>query len=284
MPFTLPSIRHFSIMFVAFIAIGATLTASPTGPTLRLDYNGGQEKSNALSSFMYFIPLISTDPIFVFTNAGNTQSARVTALECTTNGALFHAVCEFDFTGAGLQENVFDHSDLIHRREQQLKAGKPLQRQLAAINVTGAGRGAVEIEGTFTNDQPEITEMRLRFNSHGHASPVSIQLQDLCWRDGKIQAENELVARVNMLTFRGDSNRPSMEVALASIKRKDAADSLWQDFVGGLKGAAANLLLPPLPIAKDGQTAMMSFGLALVERKATFTFPVAARLRGVAPR
>jgi len=34
-----------------------------------------------------------------------------------------------------------------------------------------------------------------------------------------------------------------MEVTLASVKSKDAGDSLWQNFVGDLKGAAVNLFL-----------------------------------------
>ena len=120
--------------------------------------------------------------------------------------------------------------------------------------------------------------MRLRFTRRGHPSPVSVSLEDIVLRNGEIESENEMVARVNTLTFRQKSP-PKMEVTLASVKKKDAGNGHWQNFVGGLKGVAANLLLPPLTITPDGQQAMMDFGLALALQKPTFTFPFASRLK-----
>lgn len=52
------------------------LLAAPTGPILHFDYGASQPQENPLDKFMYFVPLISPDPIAVSTNAGNTQSAR----------------------------------------------------------------------------------------------------------------------------------------------------------------------------------------------------------------
>lgn len=177
-----------------------------------------------------------------------------------------------------MQRSVFDHATTIHHREKELQAGKPLAHQLAAINVHGTGSGGVEIDYTLTNGQSGVTEMRLRFNSRGHPSPVSVSLEDLVLRNGEVQPENEMVARVNTLTFRQKSP-PKMEVTLASVKKKDAANSHWQNFVGGIKGVAANLLLPPLTITPDGQQAMMDFGLALAMQRASFTFPFATRMK-----
>jgi hypothetical protein len=74
------------------------------GPTLQLSFAGGKPLDNPLSKFMYFVPLISPDPIAVSTNAGNTQRARVVASSCQTNGAWFHALCKFEITGKGLQQ------------------------------------------------------------------------------------------------------------------------------------------------------------------------------------
>jgi hypothetical protein len=262
-----------------FLAIAGRLMAAPTGPTLQFDYGHGQSLENPLGKFMYFVPLISPEQVSIFTNAGNTQCARVVSFHCRTNGPLFHAACEFDFGGDGLQQNIFDHAAVIHRREKELKAGKPLAHQLAAINVQGAGSGSIEVDGALTNGQRIVTEVRLRFNSRGHASPVSISLQDIFLRNGEIQLENETVARVNTLTFRRQAGSPKMEVTLASVKRKDAPNSLWQNFVGGIKGAAANLLLPPLTVTADGHQAMLDFGLALAMQQPTFTFPFATRLK-----
>lgn len=266
-----------------FIMITGPLMAALTGPTLHLDYGEGQPTSNPLGKFMYFVPLISPEEVSVLTNAGNTQCARVTSFQCHTNGATFHTVCEFNFVGEGLQRNVFDHTYIVKKREKELKSGKALAHQLTSINVQGSGSGSVEIDGLFTNGQPAVTEIRLRFNSHGHASPVSVDLQDIAMRHGTLYYENEMVARVNTLTFHHKSGSPRMEVTLASVKRADAGDSLWQNFVGSLKGAAANMLLPPLNITTNGQQAMMDFGLALSLEKPTFTFPYADRLTNGLP-
>jgi hypothetical protein len=88
-----------------------------------------------------------------------------------------------------------------------------------------------------------------------------------------------MVARVNSLTFLRKSGLPKMEVTLDSVKRKDAGDSLWQNFLGGLKGATANMFLPPLNVTSDGYRAMVNFGLALAAREPAFTFPFAVRLK-----
>jgi len=267
------------MMLAILLCAACLLPAAPAGPTLEFDYGHGQPLDNPLGKFMYFVPLISPEQVSVFTNAGNSQCARVVSFRCRTNGGFFRATCEFDFDGHGLQRNVFDHAAVIHRREQELKSGKPLARQLSSINVQGAGSGSIEIDGTLTNGLQTVTEVRLRFNSRGHASPVSINLQDILYRDGAICFENEIIARVNTLTFRRQAGPPKMEVTLASVKRKDAANNLWQNFVGGVKGAAANLLLPPLTVTADGHRAMLDFGLALAMQHPTFTFPFAMRLK-----
>jgi hypothetical protein len=98
-----------------------------------------------------------------------------------------------------------------------------------------------------------------------------------------VQSENEMVARVNMLTFKRNPGPPKMEVSLGSIKRADASDGLWQNFLGGLKGVTANFFLPPLNIEPEGQQTMLDFGLALASKKSDFSFPEATRLKVSAP-
>ena len=264
------------LIFLGFTNRPAT---AASGPTLQFDYGHGTPNVNPVSKFMYFVPLISPEPVTIFTNAGNSQSARVLSFQCHTNGGTFSVACEFDFAGAGLQRNVFDHTAMLRRREPDLKAGKALAHQLAAINVEGAGSGSVEIDGTLTNGVRTVTELRLRFNRRGHTSPVSITLQDIVQHDGALAFQNETVARVNQLTFRQKTGPPKMEVSLASVKRADAGTGLWQSFMGSLKGAAANLFLPPLTVTAEGHQAMMDFGLALAAQQPTFTFPFATRLK-----
>lgn len=255
------------------------LMAAPIGPTLHFDYGNGRPMDNPLYKFMYFVPLIWPAPITVSTSAGNTQRARVISSSCVTNGAAFHAVCEFEFIGDGFERNVFDQGDLIRRHETELKAGKPLPAQLDAITVQGSGKGSVEINGTLAKGLPSVTEVRMRFNCHGHASPVSITLDSLVYRDGAIQHENKVVARVNQLAFYRKSGSPKLEITLSSVRPADAGDSLWQSFLGRVKGMVANLLIPALPVSPDGHQAMMNFGFALAMEKATFTFPFAPSLK-----
>ena len=269
-------------LLVFFVLMTHRLLAAPTGPTLELEYGNSNAPANAISDFMYFVPLISPEPVSVFTNAGNTQCARVLSLKCETNGTSFQAVCEFEFTGQGSQQNQFDHARLIQKREQSLKAGNAITHHLDAINVEGPGSGSVEIKGTWDNGKRTVNEVRMCFNRHGQTSPVTINLSDIRYRDSAMRSENAIVARVNSLLFERKPGTPKMEVTLASIKRKDASDSLWQNFIGGIKGATANLFLPPLSIEAEGHQAMLDFGLALATEKSEFTFPLATRLKGTA--
>jgi len=274
--------RQLAALLVFGLASGARLIALAS-PTLHFDYGQGVPHANAVSQFMYFVPLISPEPVSVYTNAGNTQCARVVSYDCHTNGALFSCTCEFEFTGSGAQQNVFDHAQKIQQHEKELQAGTLLRHQLGAINVEGTGSGSVEIAGQFVNGQRVINVVQLRFNRGGHVSPVTIDLHDIAYHGGTIQLQNEMLARVSTLTFRRTIGTPKMEVALASLKRKDAGGGLWQSLVGEIKGATANLFLPPLKVEAEGQQAMLDFGLALAVKKSDFTFPEAKRLKGSAP-
>jgi hypothetical protein len=267
-------------IFACLAFAGGVALAAPTGPRLQINDGGGKPVDNPLGKFMYFIPLISPDPIAVSTNAGNTQRARMLSACCQTNGALFRAVCKFEISGAGLQRNVFDHADFIRQHDKELKAGKALLCQLDAISVSGAGGGTVEVEGSLTNQRLVIREVRLRFNSPGRASPVCVTLHDIVYRQGAIRLENEMVARVNLLTFRRTDGTPKMEILLDSVKPEAAGDTLWQNGLGRLRGIMANLLIPPLTVPADGHQAMMDFGLALATAESSFTFPFASRLKG----
>ena len=270
--------RRLAALVIFSVTTGGLL-AAPAGPTLQLNYGDGKPLDNALNKFMYFVPLISPDPISVSTNAGNTQCARVISSRCRTNGAAIYAACDFEIIGEGLQQNVFDHSASIRQHARQLKAGKPLPYQLDNINVQGSGSGSVEVEGVLTNGRPTVTEVRLRFNGHDRPSPVSISLHDIVYRNGAIQLTNEIVARVNALVFCWKAGATKMEVTLATVKPKDAGDGLWASFLGRCRGVVANLLIPPLAVPADGHQAMMDFGLALAMKQTTFTFPFATRLK-----
>jgi hypothetical protein len=259
----------------------ATLAAAPTGPTLQLDYGQGSPAENSICAFMYFVPLIATGPSTICTNVGNSQCARVLSFGCKTNGGAFTATCEFEFTGRGSLQYFFNPTEYLKKREDELKSGVVLKHQLGSIQVDGDGRGRVEIAGSLTNGLPAANKVAIHFAAPGRASPVSVNLQDFAYRDGSVRAENKMIARVDSLVFQRASGPPKMEVILASIKQKEAADNLWQNFVGRVKGATANFFLPPLEIKSEGQKTMLDFGKALVMEKPTFTFPLATSLKGI---
>jgi len=253
--------------------------AAPTGPTLQFDYGQGLSPTNRISHFMYFVPLISPEPVTMLVSLDNSQGARLLSTQCRTNKTTFITRCEFEFVGSGSLQNIFDHTKVIQRHLKELQAGETVTRQLGEISVTGTGLCTVEVSGYWTNNTPKANKVQLHFDAHGETSPVTINLQDLCYRDGKVEIEKEIVARINSLTFQHGEGTPKMEVALDSIKRKGAGENLWQNFMGGLKGAVANLLIPPLKIQAEGQQAMLEFGQALATQQPDFTFPLATRLK-----
>ena len=266
-------------IFVLFSTGMDRLDAAPPGPTLQLDYGRGQPLENSTVKFMYFVPLISPEPVSVFTNAGFTHCTRVTSSACHICGRSFQATCEFEFGGEGAVRNVLDHTDLVHKHEQELMKGAVLRKQLGSIDVEGRGSGKVEIAGTVTNGVRWVNEVRLLFNNHGNPSPVSICLQDISYHHGAVQTGNAIIAKVNSLVFKRTTGQPTMQISVASVKAKDASDSLWQNLLGEVKGMIANEMLPPIAVDATGHRAMLDFGLALANEDPTFTFPFANRLK-----
>jgi hypothetical protein len=257
----------------------APSTNSATGPTIRLNYHSDKSSENPVASFMYFVPLISTEPVSSVTSPGNTQRARVLSAKRKGTRDSFAVTCDWEFAGDGSQQSVLDLEPTMRRQEQRLKAGKSSGLVLSLISVIGPGRGTVEIEGSISNNVESVTAVRLRFNAHGKTSPIAIELCELCYKEGQIQHFNEMVARVNTLTFRRKPGRPKMEVSLASVNKKGAGSGLWQSFKGSVVGMAVNLLIPPVPVEEVGHDAMLDFGRTLVSGATTFTFPHARNLK-----
>jgi len=228
---------------------------------------------------MYFIPLISPDPVSVHESAGNAQRAQFVSLTRRFSPGAFSGECEFMFTGDGTHRNIFDNSEKVRRHERRLQAGEALERVLQYISIEGSGRGVIEVEGVVTGSVATVTEVRLRFNAHGETSPVSIGLADLLYRENQLVITNDIVARVNALTFQKAEGRPRMGVTVSSVKRKDAGDSLWQKLKGGVAGTLANYFIKPLPVESTGNDAMLDFGAALTSKETEFTFPKARNLR-----
>ena len=89
---------------------------------------------------------------------------------------------------------------------------------------------------TIGNNVETVSAVRLRFNSRGKASPVAIELCELRYAGGECRRLNEMVARVNTLSFHRKPGPPKMEVTVASVKNKGAGSGLWQNVKGSIKG------------------------------------------------
>jgi len=266
------------ILFFTFLAL-AVRAEDTNGPTIHLCYGTDATTANPVAEFMYFVPLISRQPVSSLTSAGSTQSVRINSVTRSFSRHSFAVTCEIDLTGDGWQQSVFDLTQTAERHERQLQNGGSVGRQLKSIDVQGAGAITVEVEGGVSDGVATVREVRLHFNAHGHASPVSIDICDIRRVNGDVQQANEILARVNTLTFRRETGPPKMEVSVASVKHKDAGDGFWQKVKGRVAGAAVNMFIDPLTVEEAGHQAMLDFGQALVAGAPTFTFPRARNLQ-----
>lgn len=252
----------------------ASHAAGTNGPTIHLNAD-----PNPVADFMYFVPLISPQPMSSLTSLGGAQSVRILSTKRHFSTHSFTLTCEAELTGEGWQRSVFDLAASIRRHEAQLENGCPMVRLLKSIEVKGAGAITMDVEGSLSNGVALVKEVRLHFNAHGNASPVWIDLCEIRRLNGEAKTANEILARVNTLTFRRQTGPPTMEVSLASIKHKEAGNRFWQNLKGRIAGAAANMFLDPLTVEAAGHQAMLDFGLALVSDSPTFTFPLARNLQ-----
>ena len=120
--------------------------------------------------------------------------------------------------------------------------------------------------------------MDIQFNTRDHKSPVTIGLYDIKPKDGEYKYENrsnEVVARVNTLSFKKTKKNTRMGIKVASIS--DTGES--EGFFSGLKGTIANLFIKPTKVDKLGNTTMLEFGYALLQKNTTFTFPKAKNIK-----
>lgn len=253
----------------------ATLEATSAGPTVHLKDDSGQAPVNPISSLMYFVRLISPEPVEMSESVGNTQQSRIVSANRHIGSETFFVTCQFEITGVGTQQNIIDQTHAIRSHGEFLSKGKTLKRKLAYINIEGAGKGSIHVEGIMSDNKPQATKFSLRFNEQGHASPVTIGLNDIRRIDGKPYAVNETVIRVNSLTFHRQEENPKMEVSVASINPKNGSEGILRDLVGRVKGAVANMFIPPISIKLEGNQAMLDFAQAIVDQRPTYTFPSA---------
>jgi hypothetical protein len=252
---------------------------SGTGPTVRLECDPRNEAPNPVSSMMYFVPLISTTLVDCQSSENNQQVSSILAFQREDASGRFRVICEFDHKGAGSYTCAYEPNSMIAFHQNNIKPGKTMKNVLDYIKLEGDGFGWMEVKGQTVKGKPEVREVRVHFNGKGAKSPVTIGLYDLEPRNGVYayaNRSNQMVARVNMLTFRmtAADEKPKMLVEVASIVAANEKEGFW----GNLVGAFANLLIPPVDVDKDGNDAMIQFGYALFKGQNSFTFPRAKNL------
>jgi len=253
--------------------------APSSGPVLKLDYAGQPENDIRIADFLYFVALISPEPVTISESPTNTLMVRVAEIRQESGEDRFLINLDFDISGQGFRHYAIDQSEKLRRQSLRLAAGKTFEKQLDYIRYEGPGKGRMEVEGRIEGEVKSVTAVRLHFNEGTGASPVTIGLKDVRMVDGVVKFENELVARVNILEFTRDGATPRMGVHIGSVKRSKAGDNLFQRLKGRVIGVVANMLTDPIKIRQIGKDTMLNFGTALLNRDTTFTFPAAKNLK-----
>jgi hypothetical protein len=102
--------------------------SATTGPTLRLDCAGGPSAENSVADFMYFVPLISPEPVVATTDPKANHRVRVLSNTRRFKGATFQVTCDFEFSGNGYERNLFGCGYFLATR-------KALKNQVILHNV-----------------------------------------------------------------------------------------------------------------------------------------------------
>ena len=253
----------------------ATPKAGSTGPTVYLKDDSGKPPVNPISSLMYFVQLISPEPVNMIESLGNTQQSRILSVKQVVELEKFKTTCRFEIIGEGVQHNIFDQRVAIRKNREFLEEGGTLKRRLGFIIIKGSGQGDILVEGIMSGDRGIADKITMRFNVRGHSTPVTIGINGIRMIDGKPHAINDTIIKVNSLVFQRQEGRPKMGVSVASIKSGAAGSGFLSNVAGRVKGAVANMFIPPVPIRPVGNDAMLNFAQAIVDGKKELTFPVA---------
>jgi hypothetical protein len=248
------------------------------GPTLLLGYSREEFKKNPISSFAYFIPLISLTQVDRQTSVHNEQQAGMISYQKKNPSGSFHVTCEFEILGKGFHRNTFDPAEMMSIFIEEMEEGEILTNMLDYIQFEGEGFGCIEVKGTNTGSAQTVTEVDIHFNARGRKSPVTIGLYDVPPQNGQYQYENrsnQAVARVNTLIFKKGEKAPRMGIKVASISKSPEAEGFW----AGIKGTIANLFIRPPKVDPLGNDTMLDLGYALLKQKPAFTFPEAKNIK-----
>lgn len=249
-----------------------------SGPTLLMSYSRETFEKNPIASFMYFVPLIAPTNVDNVSSVDNDQRVGIISHTLTEKSDSFRVVGEFEILGSGFHMNTFESAGMIATHTEELEKGEALTDMLDYIKFDGEGLGVVEVKGVIRGAERTVTEVSIQFNARGHKSPVTIGLYDIKPKDVEYKYENrsnQIVARVNSLTFKRTEQKPTMGIKIASIAKAGKPAGV----LGNIKGVLVNLFLEPPEVDELGNSTMLEFGEALLHKKGSFTFPKAKNIR-----
>jgi hypothetical protein len=262
------------------VAEGHDAAQVSSRPTMIMGYSKEKFAKNPIASFAYFVPLIAPTRVDSISSVDNEQQVAIISHKITVDSKSFQATCEFELSGSGFYMNTFDPAGMIAAQTDELKKGKTMTNMLDYIKFEGDGFGVIEVKGTITGSTRIVTEVDIQFNARSNESPVTIGLYDIKPKDGEYTYKNrskKVVARVNTLSFKKTTETPRMGIKVASISAAAASEG----FFSGLKAVIANLFIKPMKVDKLGNTTMLEFGYALLQKKPTFTFPKAKNIKEI---
>jgi hypothetical protein len=245
----------------------ATRPVQADFPTVDLRTIDLAPTGNPIESFMFFVPLLSPDPVATICSSNNTQCVRLVSSVSRSRGHSLDATYKFQFTGNGSYISRFENP--AYRRK--IASGTVLEYQLDYFEVTGSGDVWMDVVGTVSNGLPSVSEVRLHFDASGR-SLVTANIYSLRCQNGVLKREKDTMVEVNTLIFKRRQGPVRMEVTFGSIRPKNASSGVWQDFVGQLKGKVANLVVKPMVVSALGNDAILEMGQAMAAGSPTFRF------------
>lgn len=254
---------------------------SASGPMVVLKCDKAKALINSTPDFMYFVPLISPTQVSVEVSKDNQQKSGLISCVTKSDSKSFYVCGEFQMQGGGFYKNVFDPAGMIARNIDGLAQDESLKNILGYIKFEGEGYGWIEITGKIENGKAAATEVKVHFNGRGCDSPVTVGLYSVKSAGGEYKYANrynEIVARVDTLTFSESTDKPKMDISISALYAAGGTSGIW----GNIKGAIANFFISPLEIDKLGNDTMLDFSCTLFKGKETFTFPRARNLKAQA--
>ncbi len=251
-----------------------------TGPVISLSYGTGGFENNPISSFMYFVPLIAPVKVKRVTSVNNSQLASLLSYKRIEKGSKVIVICDFAMQGEGFHTNVFNPAGIIKLHKEEREKKQTLENLLHHITFEGTGTGTFTAYASKDNNGGiTVEKVAIDFATKGNDTTVTAGLFSVKPVNSEYEYKNrheEIVIKIDTLTFSKTppGQKALMEVKLRAVEDQGQGFSLWSS----IKAMIANVIIKPLGITQKGNSTMLDFGRALINKKDEFMFPFAENI------